>query len=207
MTRFILIFFWNFEYFNDFNINFIVTTFRFDFMVIGYIALPAMILLVFKDNLLRRSIDLIFLVYFYLIIFSFVVVSISEFIFIKVFSNRWNSSDLNPILESYPDFIHEYLEPLRQLNTLPILLFSLVVLVFGIFTSYFIKKSVQKPAIEKLSAKKIFISVIFYVLCIRSSLGSYHLDLRHSEVSTDKTINSLTVNSLYLLDQTLRQRR
>jgi hypothetical protein len=206
-TKILLILFWNYSYLQYINIEFIAASLRFDLMIVGYIALPSLILLSFNQKFKLQWLSKLSSLWIYFSVFLFCLISFSEFIFIKIFSNRWNSFDLNPIIESYPDYIHEYTNLLKELQALPIVLFGAGLTLISILITLRINKTIQKTNPKMISHKKNLISLILYILCIRSSLGSYHLDLRHSEVSKDTTINSLTVNTLYLLDQTLRQRR
>ena len=81
-------------------------------------------------------------------------------------------------------------------------------LLFSI-TAILISRRILKTQWQKkpLNWKQVLTAIFVVALCTRGSLGPHHLDLRHSEISENKFINILSINSPYAWDQALRGRR
>lgn len=153
---------------------------RFDLMVIGYAQLP-LVLLLWLDKVSRYQ-----RVYFVMI--SVILCGIANFdhAYFSEAGDRLNQGLFFPeyksILMSLP----------AAVNVLPFLVFF-----------YIKNKIVMTPMNWKFNLGIVFVVAVM----IRGSLGAHHLDLRHSEISKNFIVNTLSLNSAYSLDQALRKRR
>ena len=162
------------------------TGLRFDLMIIGFINLPIVIL--FKFSFIRSKFWL--WISMWLLITSFIV-SLDHSLFFHT-GDRVSYHTLSLPLEAISKRI-EFFE--LGLWFSMALLFSLSCLLL------------REKNKANLSFKDWALIVLLSGFFARGSFGQHHLDLRHSEVTSDKFLNVVAINSIYSFDQAYKKRR
>lgn len=177
---------------------------RFDIKVLAFGLLPLSILSL--TQLLNRNSKIIYgfyyrfaLYYGLFVLFLFSLISVIDFNFYKFFNTRISvlffgivEDDTKAVLKSvwtdYPVVLI-----FISLLVFTILLFALLKLVF--------KREVKWVYVESswLKAFFVFLFLGLYFLGLRGSIGMKPLDVRHSTISKNTFINTLTLNGVFAL--------
>ncbi len=80
---------------------------------------------------------------------------------------------------------------------------TLILYIYGLRR---VRSYAQEPLLP-WSKIQLFLLALLFGLAARGSLANLHLDLRHTEVSKNRTLNLMVVPSWYALDQAIRLRR
>lgn len=160
---------------------------RFDLMVLGFFNFP-LLLILWSPRITKQ------LKYYFVFMAAVVsVISYMDLIYYQQNQDRLNRLFLFPHSQPGWDVL------LRQLS------FSIATFVPAMIYILFILK--WKCSAGTVRPRNYFLIFLLISLAARGSLGSHHLDLRHSNISENNFINLLCINSPYALDQALRGRR
>lgn len=165
---------------------------RFDFMVIGFCGFPFLIISFLGEK--NRYFHLAQLFYWpVILILSSLIIAVDHqhytMKFDRLSTSQWQSWPV-------PDFLN-----------LALWLCVGVLFVIPMFFKRF--NSAKREDLTNVRQNIKTHTALFILFCVmaRGSFGPHHLDLRFSEISKNKFINHLAINSPYALDQALRDRR
>ncbi len=181
-----------------------VVGFKFDFKVLTFAFLPLALLCILQ--VLNNNHKIIYgfyyrmsLFYGLLVLIVFTLISVIDFYFYKFFNTRISvlffgiiEDDTKAVLKSvWTDY-----------PVIPIL-FSLLILVVLLFflLKWLFKKEVKWVFILSpwLKTFSVFLFLGIYFLGLRGSIGMKPLDVRHSTISKNTFINTLTLNGVFSL--------
>lgn len=175
---------------------FVLTSVRFDLMVIGYCLTPFLFLTGASIFIKRLNSHIIQILNWNILlaIFILTVISILDVQHFNQFQDRFNMLGLEVLKALHFSFS----------------LFFIITSGALVYFAYLSVKALQKTNFQlaqRTSWLEWLIMILVTATMIRSSFGDHHLDLRHAEVTTLPQLNKIIIPSAYALDQALRGRR
>lgn len=175
---------------------------RFDLMIAGYLLLPLVFL---YERFSRRFYLGLYLLLMATVIFLFLM----ELVYFDFYFDRY--SDFGLSLSGFRGLFlaidkDYFVSGLLAIHLLFFSLQAVLVLVILFYQNVFFVESKVYFGRKQSISSWVVLTLIAIVLA-RGSFGPYHLDLRHSQVSSSVFLNLSTLNTVYTFDQALRGRR
>lgn len=195
---FLFIFYKQISFNIDFSdwLNFFFTSFRFDMMVVGYIAASFLLFSFFGIFIpfIRSQLSFILKTIFSLAAIILTFINILDVQHYQLFKDRINSSGL------------QFLSSFQIQFDFFFWITTLIYFYFG-YSAYKKISRLKEFRLDKVGIISWLFAFLFTAVVIRSSFGEHHLDLRNVEVTKSDQLNIVIIPSAYAFDQALRNRR